>query len=244
MNTSAPRSTGVGTRSIDDVRVGRTLLGDEVVELIHGHDLDFASEQFNLRTNISSAKPSQLARSRGRRRGFGVFAGMREPIQRSDPRERQHERKMDDIFFEDVVPGAAIRAGPYTIPEHELLAFGATWDPLPIHVDKAFASMHGGLTAPGIYLLAIKMRLVHSLPLRRSVIASFGYDEVRFHRPARPGDELMLELKWSEKRRSRSKPDRGIVTGRYSLINAAGEVVLSHLDTVLMRLRSPGLEIP
>jgi acyl dehydratase len=83
------------------------------------------------------------------------------------------------------------------------------------------------------------MRLVHSLPLRQTVIASFGYDEVRFHRPARPGDALMLELKWTEKRLSQSKSDRGIVTGRYSLINAAGEVVMSHLDTVLMRLRRP-----
>jgi acyl dehydratase len=145
---------------------------------------------------------------------------------------------MDDIFFEDVVPGMAINAGPYVISEHELMAFASAWDPLPIHVDKGFAAGHGGLTAPGIYLLAIKMRLIHSLPLRRTVIASSGYDEVRFHRPARPGDTLMLELRWTEKRLSQSKPDRGIVTGRYSLINAAGEVVMSHLDTVLMRLRS------
>jgi acyl dehydratase len=146
---------------------------------------------------------------------------------------------MDDIFFEDVSPGAVIHAGPYVIPERELVSFAAAWDPLPIHADKAFAAKHGGLTAPGIYLLAIKMRLVHALPVQRSVIATVGYDEVRFHQPARPGDELTLELEWTAKRRSRSKPDRGIVTGRYSLINASGEVVMSHLDTVLMRLRSP-----
>jgi acyl dehydratase len=148
---------------------------------------------------------------------------------------------MDDIYFEDVIPGTVIRAGPYVIAEDELVAFAATWDPLPIHVDKAFAVEHGGLTAPGIYLLAVKMRLVHSLPLRRTVIATVGYDEVRFHRPARPGDELWLELKWTDKRRSRSKPDRGVVTGRYSLVDAAGNVVMSHLDTVLMRLRHPGI---
>ena len=146
---------------------------------------------------------------------------------------------MDDIFFEDVIPGATIRTQPYLLPEHELISFAAAWDPMPLHIDKAFASEHGGLTAPGIYLLAVKMRLVHSLPVQRSVIASLGYDEVRFHRPARPGDELTLELEWTAKRRSRSQPDRGIVTGRFSLSNAAGEVVMSHLDTVLMRLRHP-----
>jgi len=146
---------------------------------------------------------------------------------------------MDDIYYEDVTPGSAIKAGPYVIPEQELVAFATAWDPMPMHIDKTFAEPHGGLTAPGIYLFAIKMRLVHSLPLRRTVMATFGYDEVRFHKPTHPGDALTLELTWTEKRRSRSKPDLGIVTGRYSLINATSELVMSHLDTVLMRLRAP-----
>jgi len=149
---------------------------------------------------------------------------------------------MDDIFYEDVSPGAVLRAGPYVIPEQELLDFAAVWDPLPIHVNKDYAALHGGITAPGLYLLAVKMRLVHRLPFRNTVIAGVGFDEVRFHRPARPGDALTLELTWRDKRRSKSKPDRGIVSGHYALINAAGETVLSHLDTILMRLRNPGHE--
>jgi acyl dehydratase len=132
-----------------------------------------------------------------------------------------------------------LRAGPYVIPEQELLDFAAAWDPLPIHVDKDFAAAHGGITAPGLYLLAIKMRLVHQLPFRATVIAGVGFDEVRFHRPARPGDALTLELTWRDKRRSKSKPDRGIVSGNYVLINASGETVLSHIDTIFMRLRNP-----
>jgi acyl dehydratase len=149
---------------------------------------------------------------------------------------------MDDIFYEDVTPGAILRAGPYVIPEQELLDFAVAWDPLPIHVDKEFAAPYGGITAPGTYLLAIKMRLIHRLPVRRTVIAGVGFDEVRFHRPAHPGDALTLELTWRDKRRSKSKPDRGIVTGRYALIYAAGETVLSHIDTILMRLRNPERE--
>ncbi len=147
--------------------------------------------------------------------------------------------QMDDIYFEDVIPGTALHAGPYVIPEDEVITFSTTWDPLPIHVDKDYAMAHGGLTTPGVYLLAVKLRLVHTLPLRNAVIASAGYDEVRFHRPVHPGDALMLELTWTDKRRSRSKPDRGIVKGRYVLLNAANEVVLTHLDTLLMRLRNP-----
>jgi acyl dehydratase len=148
-------------------------------------------------------------------------------------------REMDDIYFEDVIVGETLRAGPYVVTERELVEFAATWDPLPIHVDKSYAAQHGGLTAPAVYLFAIKMRLVHTFPLRRTVIAAIGYDEVRFLRPAHPGDALTLELQWTSKRRSQSKPDRGIVTGRYSLTNAAGETVMTHLDTILMQLRNP-----
>jgi acyl dehydratase len=147
---------------------------------------------------------------------------------------------MEDIYFEDVVPGGEVRANAcYVIPERELIEFATTWDPLPIHTDKAFAARHGGLTAAGTYLLAIKMRLIHSLPFRRTVIASIGYDELRFHKPAYPNDKLSLKLVWIEKRRSRSKPDRGIVTIKFFLLNAADEEILSHLDTVIMRLRNP-----
>ena len=149
---------------------------------------------------------------------------------------------MDDIFYEDVTPGAVLRAGPYVIPEQELLDFAAAWDPLPIHVDKDYADQHGGITAPGIYLLAVKMRLIHRLPFRRTVIAGVGFDEVRFHRPVHPGDALTLELTWRDKRRSKSKPDYGIVSAHLALVNAAGEMVMSHLDTILMRLRNPERE--
>jgi acyl dehydratase len=145
---------------------------------------------------------------------------------------------MEDIYFEDVTVGDTLYAGPYVIPEQELVAFAATWDPLPIHVDKAYAASRGGLTAPGIYLLAVKLRLVHTMPFQNTVIASVGYDQVRFLKTAHPGDALTLALKWTEKRLSRSKPDRGIVAGLYSLLDVAGETVMSNLDTVLMRVRN------
>jgi acyl dehydratase len=53
----------------------------------------------------------------------------------------------------------------------------------------------------------------------------------------RPGDELWLEVTWMEKRPSASKPDRGIVTGMMKLLNQDGEVVLSHRDVIIMRIR-------
>jgi acyl dehydratase len=150
----------------------------------------------------------------------------------------------EPIFYEDVVPGERLRVGPYRVERDEMVAFAQAWDPLPPHVDEAagIAAGFGGLTAPGIYVMAVKQRLILGFPLIDTVIASFGYDEVRFLQPMRPGDAVYLELEWLEKRPSSSKQDRGIVKQRFTLVTEDGRAVMRHLDTVLMRRRTPKAE--
>ena len=139
-------------------------------------------------------------------------------------------------YFEDVVPGEHIFSTPYRVPEEELIAFGKKWDPLPMHTDRtaAEASAFGGLIAPGSYVIAIIINRVHSLPQKWAVIASPGYDEVRFLNPVRPGDDLILEVEVVDKRVSESKPDRGIVILRFTLRNQLNTPVCSLLNAVLM----------
>ena len=75
---------------------------------------------------------------------------------------------------------------------------------------------------------------------KMAVLASFGYDEVRFLEPVRPGDTLSLTVEWVSRRESSSKPHAGIITLRLSLLNQRNAVVLSHLDTVLVRRAQGG----
>lgn len=141
------------------------------------------------------------------------------------------------LHFEDMEPGLCLASPPHRIDRSELVEFAKVWDPLPFHVDEqAGIRAFGSLTAPGLYMLAVKQRLIHQLPPMK-VIASLGYDEVRFLAPLRPDDTVVLRLEWVNRRISGSKPDRGIVTVRFSLINQGGETVMSHLDTILVRLR-------
>ena len=143
------------------------------------------------------------------------------------------------IYFEDMVAGECMTSPAVVVDRDELVDFAKRWDPLPIHVDSEVAVSHGGPTAPGVFILAVKQRLIHQLP-EHAVIASFGYDEVRFHHPLRPGDEVHLRYEVVETRASSSKPDRGIATVRLSLVrNDDDEVVMSHLDTILVRRRVP-----
>lgn len=141
------------------------------------------------------------------------------------------------LFYEDMEPGQALTSPPQRIERDELVDFARIWDPLPFHVDEAAGiKAFGSITAPGLYMLAVKQRLIHRLPPLK-VIASLGYDEVRFHAPLRPGDTVVLRQEWVSRRPSQSKLDRGIITLRFSLINQDGETVMSHLDTILVQRR-------
>jgi acyl dehydratase len=149
------------------------------------------------------------------------------------------------LFYEDMSPGGCVHSACLVVDRDEMVAFARIWDPLPFHVDEeAGLRAFGGLTAPGLYALAVKQRLVRALP-PIAVIESLGYDEVRFHEPLRPGMNVKLSAEWVHRRVSESEPDRGIVRIRFSLVDETGRRILSHLDTVLARRRfraesSPG----
>jgi acyl dehydratase len=70
-----------------------------------------------------------------------------------------------------------------------------------------------------------------------SSLGSPGIDELRWVLPVRPGDELTLRTTVQEARRSRSKPDRGLVRTRVELVNQSDAVVLSMLAMNLVRTR-------
>jgi acyl dehydratase len=146
---------------------------------------------------------------------------------------------VESIFFDEIEPGHRFTCGSHLIDKAHMLAFALEWDPMPIHVDEAAGrATFGSITASGLYVLAIKQRLLPTSPVNAdAVIVSFGYDELRFLKPVRPGDTLTLSMECVEKRASRSRPEAGIVTVRLELANQHGEVVMSHLDTVLLRKR-------
>jgi acyl dehydratase len=143
------------------------------------------------------------------------------------------------LYFEDIRPGDALRSPKYSIDTDEMIAFARRWDPVPIHIDPTVAdAVVGGLTASGSYVLAVKSRLLHELPVAVAIIGSAGYDEVRFHEPLRPGDAVHVVLEWLDCRASSSKPDRGVVKLRISLVNQHDVTVMSHLDTLIVRRRA------
>lgn len=72
-----------------------------------------------------------------------------------------------------------------------------------------------------------------------AAVSALGFDKLRLHIPARPGDELSLRSKVLECRASRSRPDVAIVRCSRELLNQRGEIVFSDESAALIQCR-PG----
>ena len=142
-------------------------------------------------------------------------------------------------YLDDVEVGYRSSVGGYELTAEEIVEFAGRWDPFPFHTDEraAKASVFGGLTASSCHIFAICTRLWHDDPNRIEVLAMLGKDEMRFPNPARPGDRLTYETECIEKRVSKSKPDRGVVTVRDRLVNQFGETVLEQKVSLMVPRR-------
>lgn len=146
----------------------------------------------------------------------------------------------ENRYFEDYPVGRVVTGGPVAVSESEIIDFARRFDPQPMHVDKAAAERgpFGGVIASGWHTGSLMMQLLarHFVP-HPGNLPSPGLDELRWLQPVRPGDALSLRATVLTARRSRSKPDRGVVTSLVELLNQRGEVVLSLKPVSLMRCR-------
>jgi acyl dehydratase len=145
------------------------------------------------------------------------------------------------MCFEDNVPGSVYELGSITVDENEIIEFAKRYDPQVFHTDPEAAkkTSFGGLVASGWHTAAMAMRIIvdHRLSHLANV-GSPGVDELRWLKPVRPGDVLSVRVTILEARRSRSKPDRGVVRGLVEVMNQSGEVVTSWKGVNIVLCRS------
>ena len=150
---------------------------------------------------------------------------------------------IDQRYFEDYIVGSSYEYGTAAVDEREVLAFAKQFDPQPMHVDPVAAAQgpFGGLIASGWHTSGLMMRLFvdHYLSSVAS-LASPGVDELKWLQPVRPGDTLRIRVTVTEARRSRSKPDRGIVRTLIEVLNQRGETVSTINAMNLLRCRPRG----
>ncbi|MFZ2467535.1 MAG: MaoC/PaaZ C-terminal domain-containing protein, partial [Parvibaculum sedimenti] len=104
-------------------------------------------------------------------------------------------------YFDDFVVGERHEIDAvYDMTEDEIVSFAKKWDPQPFHIDKEAAakSVYGTLTACGSHIQSVVLWLAARLPEETAVIGALGYDEVRFHKAAKRGDQLRLVIECIE----------------------------------------------
>jgi acyl dehydratase len=148
---------------------------------------------------------------------------------------------MDGLFLEDFAVGQVFGSGrPRRIDREQITSFAAEFDPQPFHLDDdaAHATLFGGLVASGWHTAALTMRLLLDGEVKPAGgILGLGFDELRWPRPVRPGDELRVESEVLAVRPSQSRPGMGLVRLRTMTLNQNGEAVQVLIATLLVPAR-------
>jgi acyl dehydratase len=144
-------------------------------------------------------------------------------------------------YLEDVSAGLRIDSERRVVTAADIDAFvELSGDRNPLHTDDSHARDAGfaGRIAHGLLVLSIESGLASEAD--DWAIGTYLEETRRFVEPVLPGDEIHSVSEVTEVRRSRSKPDRGIVTLRVETRNQRDEVVLDGTDVIMVGARSDG----
>jgi acyl dehydratase len=147
---------------------------------------------------------------------------------------------MTGRYLEDFAVGQTFGSGRLRVEKELIKAFAAEFDPQPFHLDEeaARSSIFRGLAASGWHTAAMTMRLLVESELKPAGgIVGAGFDEFRWPRPVRPGDELHLESEVLEVRPSKSRPEQGLIKVRTTTKNQNGEPVQVSIGNLVVPRR-------
>ncbi len=145
------------------------------------------------------------------------------------------------LYFEDLQAGRKFQTGSMVVDVERIKSFAAEFDPQPFHLDEVAGrkSMFGGLAASGWHTAALTMRLLVDSDFKAANgLIGAGFDELRWPRPVRPGDELHVEMEVLEARPSKSRNDIGLVKFRMTTLNQKDEPVQIGVCNLVVPTRS------
>jgi acyl dehydratase len=148
---------------------------------------------------------------------------------------------MTERYLEDYVAGQRFGSPrSLQVDKDRIKAFAVEFDPQPFHLDEEAArgSIFGGLAASGWHTAALTMRLLVESGLKPAGgILGIGFEEFRWPRPVRPGDQLRVESEVLEVRPSKSRSDHGLIKVRTTTLNQDGDAVQVQVGSLLVPRR-------
>jgi acyl dehydratase len=147
---------------------------------------------------------------------------------------------MTERYLEDYAVGQTYGSDVARVETDRMTSFAGEFDPQPFHLtaETAANTIFGGLAASGWYTAALTMRLLIEGELKPAGgVIGLGFDELRWPRPVRPGDELRIRSEILEVRPSKSRPGQGLIKVRTTTTNQTGEAVQIAVGSLLVRAR-------
>ena len=136
---------------------------------------------------------------------------------------------MSGKYFEELEVGLTFEHEPgRTVTETDNLLFTSlTQNPQPLHLDAEFArqSIHGRILVNSIFTLGLVVGLSVADTTLGTTLGNLGFDRTTFPHPVFIGDTVRVTSKVTDRRASRTKPDRGIITFEHTGTNQRGEIV-------------------
>lgn len=143
------------------------------------------------------------------------------------------------LCWEDMKPGSAFRTAARTITEPDLVNFlqvGGFNEPLFYDARHAAESGYTGRLVPGALVYVVAEGLILQTNVLHGTGLAFMHMELTIKAPTYVGDTLSVIVQTTESRPS-SKPGRGVVTTRCSVVNQRGEEVAVFTPVRLIRGR-------
>ncbi len=138
---------------------------------------------------------------------------------------------MSGMYFQEFEVGQVIKH-PFsrTVTEMDNLLFSSlTMNTQPLHLDEEFAktTQHGQRIVNSIFTLGLMVGMSVTTLTLGTTLGNLSMTDIKFPRPVFHGDTLRAETRIIDKRESRTKPDRGVVTFEDHAYNQRGEEVAS-----------------
>ena len=150
---------------------------------------------------------------------------------------------MAGLWFDEFVVGQVFRHEiRRTVTEADNIWFSAmTYNPAQLHIDYDYAAKteFGKPLVNSIFTLGLVIGLSIQDTTLGTTVANLGMTDTVFPKPVFAGDTIRSETTVKALRRSKSRPEQGILTMEHVGLNQRDEVVCRTVRNALM-LRRPG----
>ena len=142
-------------------------------------------------------------------------------------------------YFEELEVGTIFEHEPgRTITEADNLLFSVmTMNPQPLHLDAEFAAgtQFGQRIVNSLFTLSTVVGLSVADTTLGTTVANLAFEHVEFPAPVFLGDTIRVTSEVLDRRESKSKSDRGIVTFEHRATNQRGEIVCRTRRLAMMK---------